>query len=251
MKSTFSKIGLLVLAVVVITGVSRAGAAINMGSFYPSGAPATASNKIFAGSAATVNNGLPGGGTAVAKAGWVALGRASAPEGQAPAVPLDILGGFMSTGASVGGDTRISGKLRVAPIDTTTATTASTDIKKITDTTVVPLSVAVSVGGGHIVYDAKKPPTTRVVCTDNSGMLAPCNDPQNPETVTITGTGSGGYPNYPSAKNVSVAQSSIQGNTAALWGQIGTGGSISNTCNSGSWGTASPFNLSTSTVTCP
>lgn len=222
----------------VLIGISQV-TAFNVGSFYPSNAPSSDINVI--------RTQPIGSATSQSISGVFNLGYPEDQGGAPTTGGLNIRGGFATSGITVGSDTKISGKLRIAPLSTTTDITAIT-----TPNASGQLPQAVSVSGGHIVYAAKKPSTTRVACTDTNGVVAPCRDDSAPENIIVEPTGtSAALVRFPSSKGVSVAQSSIQGNTAALWGQIGTGGSISNTCHSGSWGTTSPFNLSTTAITCP
>jgi hypothetical protein len=123
---------------------------------------------------------------------------------------LNIRGGFSTSGISVSSDTKISGKLRIAPLSGTADITAITTPNSSSE-----LPQAVSVSGGHIVYDTKKPATTRVACTDNNGVIDTCTG-STTDNTPISGA------NFPTGSGASVAVGSIQGNTAALWGQVTT-----------------------------
>lgn len=243
MKSSIFKISIITTLVLVLIGISQV-TAFNVGSFYPSNAPSSDIPTVYNSSDTQIINGKLGLGYS---------------ELDPPVYTgLNIQGGLATMGATVTGSTSISGKLRIAPVSTSAGITAINDNDTALTGTGLPSgNHAVSVSGGHIVYAAKKPSTTRVLCTydlspTQQGVIAPCRDDSAPENIVVEPTGTNAADaRFPSSKGVSVAQSSIQGNTAALWGQIATGGSISNTCHSGSWGSTSPFNLSTTAITCP
>lgn len=201
MKSTIIKISILAVLVLIIIGIDNVGA-ITTGPVVPPVAMDTST-------VITTDNNP----TAWGKSGSLALGTVTA-----PASTLDVLGGFITGGARVNGLTQISGKLRVGPVDTSSNITAITNVN-----TANGLPETVSVSGGHIVYDAKKQSTTRVLCTDNTGIVGPCRDESVLETDPIVATGaSAASARFPTGSGAVIAVSpmSIQGNTAALWGQI-------------------------------
>lgn len=218
MKSFLLKTLLALVLVAIGIGISTV-MAFNTGPYYPGGAPATLTDKI--GITATPQ----------AKEGSLRLG---IPESipVTAGTTLDILGGMFTTGATIDNNMWVSGKLRVGSAPTGGLSDVAT------------LSNPVSVGSGHIVYDTKKPVSTRVMCTDNDGVLAPCGDV---ETVVITGA------DYNTVtKNRTISYLSIQGNQAALSGLLSAGGQQTASTGCGfnsSWGSTSPFNLSVSAKT--
>ena len=228
MKSSF-KITIIAILVLMVVGISRVGA-FNKSSYYPVGAPTSEVPVLYDNSTPqTIVNKLLLGYSNLDKPSVTGLS----------GVGVQVKGGFMTTGAVVNNNIEVSGKLRVAPLS------SQADITALNASTVS----TVSVSGGNIVYAAKKPATTRVMCTDNNGITAPCRDDSVPENIVIGPTS--GSSLFPSSKNVSVSAASIQGNTAALWGLVSAGSSASNACYNGTWGAASPFNLSTSVIACP
>lgn len=228
MKSSIFKISLALALLLVVVGVSRVGA-FTTTSFYPGGAPVTDGNVLRIQQSPQ------------AKLGPLGIGRTTPPTGSEK---LDVLGGLYTTGASIAGNAQITGRLRINP--TTSGTAPITEVNASTTTgNAGYTSDAVSVRAGHIVYDAKKPATTRVLCTDTSGIIAPCGDV---EDIIISGAG------YTSivTKNRTISYASIQGNQAALSGLLTVGGQQTASTGCGynsSWGGTSPFPLSVTAKT--
>lgn len=179
----------------VLVGISQV-TAFNMGSFYPASAPSSDIDVINTGNTPQI---IPS-----------KLGLGYAEINPPTYNGLNILGGFVTQGASVAGNVVTSGKLRVASLSTPADITAITTLN-----TAGEVPQAVSVSGGHIVYAAKKPATTRVACTDANGVIDTCTG-STVDNTPISGA------NYPTGSGAVIAVSpmSIQGNTAALWGQI-------------------------------
>ena len=225
MKSSIFKISLALALILVVIGVSRVGA-FTTTSFYPGGAPVTDGNVLRVEQAPQ------------AKLGPLGIGRVDTnlPAGSAK---LDVLGGLSTTGASIAGNAQITGRLRINPLTGTAPITeinASSTVGNAGYT-----SDAVSVRAGHIVYDTKKPVTTRVLCTDTNGIVAPCGDV---EDTIISGAGYSAIV----TKNKTVSYASIQGNQAAMHGLFT--GTVNTGCGyNSSWGGTSPFPLSVTAKT--
>jgi hypothetical protein len=217
MKSLIITIGSLVVVGVAVIGLSQAGA-FTTTSFYPGGAPATADNVLRIMQ------------TAQAKLGALGIGRTDVdlPD---PAAKLDVLGGVMTTGASIAGTTEIAGRLRVGPVSNPTSINNTT-------TASVPSDV-VSVEAGQIIYDTKKPTTTRALCTHVNGIIAPCGDVEN-QII------SGAEYSLIDIRNKTV--NVPQGNQAAMHGLFT--GTVNSGCGYNvSWGSTSPFPLSVTAKT--
>ena len=224
MKSSIFKISLALALILVVIGVSRVGA-FTKTSFYPGGAPVTDGNVLRVEQAPQ------------AKLGPLGIGRVDTnlPAGSAK---LDVLGGLFTSGASIAGNAQITGRLRINPM--TSVTVPITEINASTTTgNAGYTSDAVSVRAGHIVYDTKKPVTTRVLCTDTNGIVAPCGDV---ETVIISGAG------YSSIVTKNKTVNVPQGNQAAMHGLFT--GTVNTGCGyNSSWGGTSPFPLSVTAKT--